>query len=79
MVIPPVTIAGRPHAVLGFLLLDSPLLPSHHNVTLEHIARLIVASRSTLWPIRQIRRVGHTDSSGAAPYNQTLGLQRATV
>lgn len=68
---------------LRFLSLDK-FAPNKSILTSDHISKLrdvlvktVEASWKTLKPIRVIRLVGHTDSTGPGPYNVGLGDKRA--
>jgi hypothetical protein len=76
-VLPALTIRVRPFVVLDRFAHQSATLPAAHASIVERIARLIVASRLSRQPLTTIRLVGHTDSTGAQPFNQKLGTTRA--
>ena len=72
---PPVVPTGRT-AVLDRFGFDQSVLTTTHRLVLDQMARSIVASWLTPRPIRTVRLVGHTDSSGADAYNLQLGQRR---
>jgi outer membrane protein OmpA-like peptidoglycan-associated protein len=50
---------------------------SFHQSQVRKIAQCVVASQRSSAPIRSLRLVGHSDSSGMDAYNLTLGRRRA--
>lgn len=71
-----ITPRPRPAAprVLDGFAHNSNVLTSAHNARIAAIARDIAASSPL---VSRVRLVGHTDSTGPAPYNVTLGANRA--
>jgi outer membrane protein OmpA-like peptidoglycan-associated protein len=63
--------------VLDCFELGSALVLPRHQPKIVDIARCIVASLASATPIRGLRLVGHTDTSGTATLNRTLGQRRA--
>ena len=76
-VLPTLTVRVKPFVVLDRFAHKVNTLPSTHNLIVERIARLVVASRLSRQPLTDIRLVGHTDSTGPAPFNVALGKLRA--
>jgi outer membrane protein OmpA-like peptidoglycan-associated protein len=79
---PPVTLAMRvrPFAVFSGFELDSAVVRGQANERkVDQIARHVATSWSGARPVRTIRLVGHTDSTGTMAHNLQLGAQRAAA
>ena len=78
---PPFTLAMRPpFAVFGGFAVDGVAVRGQLNERkVDDVARHVVASWTGAQPVRTIRLVGHTDSTGTAAYNVRLGARRAAA
>jgi hypothetical protein len=78
--VPQPTPAGpRPLAVLDRFGFDQSGLRPAHLPLIERAARELVARWDRGQRAQTVRLVGHTDSSGAAAYNLSLGRRRAAM
>jgi N-acetylmuramoyl-L-alanine amidase/outer membrane protein OmpA-like peptidoglycan-associated protein len=58
---------------------DSAALTAAHRAALAQLARAIVDSQSGPEPVQGVDLTGHTDSSGDATFNASLGQKRAAA
>src|SRR5512145_797885 len=80
--LPPIRVTVRPFVVLDRFRSNEAALRPFHVPLLRRAALQVVHSWRVARGrarIRTIRLVGHTDSSGAAPYNLALGRRRALI
>ena len=77
LVMPPLIITVRPLRILDRFQFNRDSLRSFHIPLIHHVGVHVVGSWRKGSPIRTIRVVGHTDSTGRSPYNFDLGRRRA--
>src|SRR5215475_13191062 len=79
LVMPPLTVTVRPLRTLDRFEFNRDTLRPFHMPLIRHVATHVLGSWRKGRPIRTIRVVGHTDSTGRAPYNLDLGRRRAVA
>jgi outer membrane protein OmpA-like peptidoglycan-associated protein len=77
LVMPPLVVTVRPLRTLDRFEFNRDTLRPFHLPLIGHVGTHVVGSWRKGRPIRTIRVVGHTDSTGQAPYNLVLGRRRA--
>jgi outer membrane protein OmpA-like peptidoglycan-associated protein len=77
LVMPPLIITVWPLRVLDRFEFNKDSLRPFHVSLIRHVGVHVLGSWRKGRPIRTIRVVGHTDSTGRSPYNFNLGRRRA--
>jgi|SRR5271166_2341978 len=76
---PHLIMSQRPIRVLDRFEFNRIALRPEHLKKIEHVVTHVIASWRRGGPVRSIRIVGHTDSTGQPTYNARLGQRRALV